>query len=185
MASRSYNHTKAVITTFLFTAGLFFNIAALTIVNEANAQFASGCAVSGAGFDSATGFNAADLVLTSTSIDVNGYIELDTGSSALDPNSIVIPFDQEISTVFLLENAGYRSSLGWFLYDEAVAKLGYTPAGTVAFSDLQAAGVTLNYLFRSIEDDQEGSGGDGIFDFIYDASDTLLWSGASTALTEA
>lgn len=157
---------------------------------EACAQaLPTGCAVGGSASIAQGSFNEANFDLTNASVNASGNMELDTGSDVLDVNSIVIPFDQEVSAVFLLEGAGYMSSLGWFLKGEAESKLGGPISGTLNFADLVSAGVTLNYLFRSVEDDQETSGccggGDGVLDSIYDSSDSLLWSGSTGSLTEA
>ncbi|OEU70023.1 MAG: hypothetical protein BA864_07140 [Desulfuromonadales bacterium C00003093] len=60
------------------------------------------------------GFDAGDFSLTSVSVVAGSTLQLETGNAALDPNSIVIPFEQEVSVTFLYEGAGYDSNdLGW------------------------------------------------------------------------
>jgi len=61
-----------------------------------------------------TGFDASQLDLSNTDIDENDYIVLRTGFEAINPNSIVIPVEQEVSVTFLYEGAGYRlTDFGW------------------------------------------------------------------------
>ncbi|MGK7344487.1 MAG: PilC/PilY family type IV pilus protein [Candidatus Nitrospinota bacterium M3_3B_026] len=173
----------------LAAAGLLAGDSLVGDPKEACAQsLPTGCVAGGQQSVTEGSFDAADYDLTSVSV-VDGKLTLQTGLQTLDPNNIVIPFDQDVSAVFLLEGAGYKSSLGWFVKDEAETKLGGPISGTLNFSSLVSAGVTINYLFRTIEDDQETggccSGGDGVLDSIYDASDNLLWSGSTGALSEA
>ncbi len=176
---------------FLLAALLVANGMFMNVPKDACAQsIGTGCATGEnlSTTDSRLEFTATNYDLANVQLS-GGKIVLDTGLAALDPNNIVIPYDQEVTTVFLLEGAGYRSSLGWFLKDEAETKLGGPITGTLAFSSLVSAGVTINYLFRSVEDDQEAggccNGGDGVLDSIYDANDRLQWSGLTKALTEA
>ena len=147
----------------------------------------TGCAVGGSYNTSGGGFDNTTLDMNTTSVNSEGHIVLDTGASSLDPGNIVVPFKQAISTVFLFEASGYNSDLGWFVKQEAEQKLGRTINGTLPFSDLINADVTINYLFRTIKDDQEtdgtGGGGNGVLDTFYDENDGLL--GSSSGLTEA
>ena len=69
--------------------------------------------------DYSSGFDANDFSLTSVSVVDGSTLQLDTGNDALDPNSIVIPFEQEVSVTFLYEGAGYDSNdLGWLYSTE-------------------------------------------------------------------
>ncbi|VAX25891.1 Type IV fimbrial biogenesis protein PilY1 [hydrothermal vent metagenome] len=152
----------------------------------ANAQsLPTGCAAGGSFETSASGFDQAKLDMTSVSVNTNGGLILDTGAGSLDINNIIVPFEQVVSTVFLLEGAGYRSDIGWFVRQEAEDKLGYTISGTLPFQDLVSAGVTINYLFRTVEDDTDSgccNGGNGILDTFYDENDNYL--GNDVGLTE-
>ncbi len=159
--------------------------AALRIDREACAQVAAGCAVGGEFTTPSGGFVSTQFDFNSASVDANGFIQLDTGATSLDPNNIVIPFEQDVYTTFLLEGAGYVSSIGWFVRGEAEAKLGYTLNSPLNFNDLTSAGVDVHYLFRSVEDQNSGccDGGDGILDKYYTDTDAYLGSypGASEA----
>ncbi len=45
---------------------------------------------------------------------------LDMGQQAINPEGIIIPFEQNVCVNFFYEDAGYTSSLGWMRADEAV-----------------------------------------------------------------
>ncbi len=190
MATRSCYKTKTVIAVFLFVAGIFLNIEAITLVNEASAQsLPTGCASSGASFNSSSGFTATDFDMLDVYVNSNGYIELDVGASILDTSNIVIPFDQDVSTVFLLEGAGFVSDFGWFTVGAAYDN-GDPLTGSLDLAGLWSSRTNqINWLFRHIEDDQETggccTGGDGILDAIYNDSGAELWRGSSGSLTEA
>ncbi|MCD4688057.1 MAG: DUF4114 domain-containing protein, partial [Desulfuromonadaceae bacterium] len=63
-----------------------------------------------------SGFEATHFDLNNVSVSTDGYLELQTGDDAIDPNNIVIPFEQEVSVTFLHEGAGYSlSDFGWML----------------------------------------------------------------------
>lgn len=65
-------------------------------------------------------FNAADFSLVNTDVQ-NGKLVLNTGNQAINPNSIVIPFTQEVSATFIYEGAGYSlSDFGWMLAADGV-----------------------------------------------------------------
>ncbi len=66
-----------------------------------------------------SGFDANDFSLTSVSIVDGSTLTLEIGNETLNPNSIVIPFEQEVSVTFLYEGAGYDSNdLGWLYSSE-------------------------------------------------------------------
>ncbi len=68
------------------------------------------------------GFDAADFSLISVSVDADGHLFLETGNQAIDPNRIVIPFEQEVSVTFLYEGAGYQQSdFGWLTSHQGAA----------------------------------------------------------------
>jgi len=77
----------------------------------------AGCA-SNITADYSAGFNATDFTLINTDV-ADNTLTLNTGNQAIDPNNIVIPFDQEVSVTFLYEAAGYTlSDFGWMLAKE-------------------------------------------------------------------
>lgn len=48
-------------------------------------------------------------------------IKLDTGANAINPDSIIIPFEQEVSVTFVFEGAGYKlNDFGWMYYDNGI-----------------------------------------------------------------
>ena len=66
-----------------------------------------------------SGFVAGDFALNNVSITGDGYLRLETGDDAIDPNNIIIPFEQEVAVTFLHEGAGYdKSDFGWMLASE-------------------------------------------------------------------
>jgi type IV pilus assembly protein PilY1 len=66
-------------------------------------------------------FKANDFDLVNVSVDENGYLVLNTGDAAIDPNNIVIPFTQEVSVTFLYEGIGYKlSDFGWMLAEKGI-----------------------------------------------------------------
>lgn len=67
-----------------------------------------------------SGFTPGDFAMVNVLLDGNGTFSLATGFQAIDPNRIVIPFDQNVWASFFYEDAGYTSTLGWMLYNDAV-----------------------------------------------------------------
>jgi type IV pilus assembly protein PilY1 len=66
-------------------------------------------------------FKTQDFDLVNAGVDKNGYLELNTGDAAIDPNNIVIPFTQEVSVNFLYEGADYKfSDFGWMLAEKGI-----------------------------------------------------------------
>jgi len=82
---------------------------------QSGSSFIPGCVASAyKGYSG--GFNAADFSMNNAAVSSNGTIVLQTGAQAIDPNSIIIPFEQTVGVTFLYENAGYtNSSFGWIL----------------------------------------------------------------------
>jgi hypothetical protein len=61
------------------------------------------------------GFNSADFSMTNTGVS-DSKIVLQTGSQSINPNSIIIPFEQDVAVTFLYENAGFsQNDFGWML----------------------------------------------------------------------
>jgi hypothetical protein len=66
-------------------------------------------------------FKVDDFDLVNTDVDENGYLVLNTGQTALDPNNIVIPFTQEVSVTFFYEGAEFiLSDFGWMLAEKGI-----------------------------------------------------------------
>ncbi len=63
-------------------------------------------------------FDPADFALDDVAAGTG--LTLETGKDAIDPNSIIIPKEQEVWATFFFEGAGYNSDFGWFLYKDAV-----------------------------------------------------------------
>jgi len=173
------NRIATIFVVFLSIAGVL-----TANVDRALAQALS-CAAPGSASWSTGSFVATDFTMNGVSVNSNGNLELNTGNSALNPNSIVVPFEQTLNAVFIVEGAGYISDFGWFLKAEAEEKLGGPISGSVNYNDLVSNGVTLNYLFHNIKDDGNSccDGGDGILDKYY--NDSGLYLGSSSGLTEA
>ncbi|MBI4666580.1 MAG: DUF4114 domain-containing protein [Nitrospinae bacterium] len=161
---------------------------ALWPVPGAHAQaLATGCVAGGSSSTTAGSFNASNYSLNGVGVNASGNLQLETGQSALNPSSVVVPFEQDIYSTYISEGAGYVSHFGWFLLREAEQKVnaGNPIAGPLSWASLTSAGVTLNYLYRSIKDDGASccDGGNGILDNYYNSAGTLL--GTSSGLTEA
>ena len=93
--------------------------------------------------------------MANVSITPGGRIALETGSSVLNPNSIIVPFDQDISVVFLSEGmSNTTSDLGWFILNDAYDN-GDPATGTLDLPGLVNSG-KINWLFHNIEDDKRG-----------------------------
>ncbi|MHC4446015.1 MAG: DUF4114 domain-containing protein, partial [Planctomycetota bacterium] len=116
-----------------------------------------------------SGFDAADFALTGTTVQ-NGSIVLQTGQQAIDPDSIVIPFKQEVSVTFLYEGAGYVSDFGYILYEDAMTTDPFT--GVSVFKGWNNIPNDKRHpIFHNVYDDDETGdccgGGNGVFDTDY------------------
>ncbi|MFH0921685.1 MAG: hypothetical protein V1913_15145, partial [Fibrobacterota bacterium] len=85
---------------------------------QGGASYIPGCAASTYTSYSG-GFNSADFSMANTAV-TDGKIILQTVAQAINPNSIIIPFTQEVTVTFLYEGAGYVSDMGWLLYSDCV-----------------------------------------------------------------
>ncbi|MCP4625214.1 MAG: hypothetical protein GY850_17085 [bacterium] len=66
-------------------------------------------------------FKAGDLNFVNTHVDENGYLALNSGYDAIDPNHIVIPFIQDVSVTFLYEGTDYMlTDFGWMLAEGGI-----------------------------------------------------------------
>lgn len=122
-----------------------------------------------------SGFDATDFTLFSVSV-VDGQLQLDTGNDALDPNSIVIPFEQEVQACFLNEKAGYTSTLGWMLRDNAVVDPSDPNSAFKGWKDIPDD--AKHPIFGIVVDDVDSNnqpvdGGDGILDILPDSESSL------------
>lgn len=71
--------------------------------------------------DYSGGFDPEDLDIVNTEVNAEHHILLNTGNIAIDPNNIVIPFEQQVSVCFLYEGAGDRTcDFGWTLAGEGI-----------------------------------------------------------------
>lgn len=71
--------------------------------------------------DYSAGFEASHFDLNNVSVNDEGYLQLQTGADAIDPNNIIIPFEQEVSVTFLYEGAGHSlTDFGWMLAADGV-----------------------------------------------------------------
>jgi len=73
---------------------------------DSSAVIVPGCSIATFGGYS-SGFTAGDFDLNNIDVTGDGYLQLETGNDAIDPDSIIIPFEQEVSVTFLYEGAGY------------------------------------------------------------------------------
>jgi len=97
--------------------------------------------------DYSGGFDPEDLDIVNVEVNAENHILLNTGNIAIDPNNIVIPFEQQVSVCFLYEGAGDRScDFGWMLASEG-------------------AGGTKQEVYTDIVDEEYGAAsGDGVLD---------------------
>ncbi len=103
------------------------------------------------------GFDAEKFDMTNISV-TDGQMVLDTGNDAIDPDNIIIPFEQDVSVTFLYENAGWVSDFGYILKSDAVDQDG----NYLGWNNIPQT--SKHPIFRNIQDDYEQSGGNGILD---------------------
>ena len=67
-----------------------------------------------------SGFDPADFNRVNVDVDaVSGNFTLNTGNQAIDPDSIIVPFKQDVYVTFLYEGAGFQQSdFGWIFASE-------------------------------------------------------------------
>ena len=66
-----------------------------------------------------------------------GTVQMVAGALAMTPESIILPFDQEVKVRFLNENSANSGTLGWFYYDQISGK--FVSGG--ALTDIDGDGV--------------------------------------------
>ncbi|MEW6258891.1 MAG: PilC/PilY family type IV pilus protein [Thermodesulfobacteriota bacterium] len=104
------------------------------------------------------GFNAGDFSMINTSV-VDGKIQLQTGSQAINPNSIIIPYTQEVTVAFLYEGAGYISDFGWMLYQDAVHADGTFKGWTsISLDKKRPIFIKINSRSNGVFDSDYGNG---------------------------
>jgi hypothetical protein len=115
-----------------------------------------------------SGFTTGDFSpLINVDVDESGYLYLETGNQAINPNSIVIPFKQEVWVSFFYEDAGYQSTLGWLYTSDGI------DPKTGAFAGWTNIDATKKHaLFRRIADGT--GGGNGILDAVAGLNETQL-----------
>jgi len=106
-----------------------------------------------------TEFDANNIGFTGTEM------ILETGNDSIDPNSIIIPFEQEVAVTFLYEGAGYESDFGWMLKEDVVDVTG----SFIGWENIPQN--KKHPIFRNIHDE---GGGDGILDISFGGDETGL-----------
>ncbi|MBI9086842.1 MAG: tandem-95 repeat protein, partial [Desulfobacterales bacterium] len=83
-----------------------------------------GCSASVTEASFESGFVAADAAkfdFTNVDVSTDGTLALQTGTQAIDPEDITVPFTQEVAVTFLFEGAGYnKTDFGWLLASEGI-----------------------------------------------------------------
>jgi hypothetical protein len=107
-----------------FNCGLVFAIAVWLLTADSSAwgqdSEIAGCETSTQA-DYSEGFSEDDFDFTNVGIGNNGDILfLETGQQGINPDKIVVPFEQELFANFIFEGAGYKSDFGWILKEDAV-----------------------------------------------------------------
>jgi hypothetical protein len=83
----------------------------------------AGCATSTEA-DYSGGFDENDFEFTNIGTTDGGNLELLTGQQAINPDKIVVPFEQELFANFIYEGGSYKSDFGWMQYKDAVNENG-------------------------------------------------------------
>ena len=80
----------------------------------------NGCSTDVVYNDNASGFTATDFNRVNVDVDsVTGNFKLNTGNQAIDPNSIIVPFTQDVYVTFVYEDAGFKmTDFGWIYASE-------------------------------------------------------------------
>lgn len=102
-----------------FCCLVFISLLSLVLIPEGFTTDLSGCGTSiqndyKADYDP-DNFTSYNILFDETS----KKIKLDTGASVINPNSIIIPFEQEVAATFIAEIAGFtKTDFGWMYYDK-------------------------------------------------------------------
>ena len=147
-----------------FPAFLFFLSLFPFALSTCLAMEIPGCST-GVSADYSCGFITDDFDFVNADVQ-DGRIYLQTGQQAINPESIIIPFTQEVNVTFLCEIAGYVSDFGWILKDDAVDANG----SFKGWDNIDSS--KRHPIFHNINDyindyDMPEDGGNGIFDTNY------------------
>ncbi|MGD9089996.1 MAG: PilC/PilY family type IV pilus protein, partial [Desulfobacterales bacterium] len=123
----------------------------------------NGCGTINVATNYESGFEQSELTMHNTSVN-GGHVVLNTGYAAIDPERIIIPFEQEVFVNFLYM-AGATQDLAWFLAEDAMDGSGNF-IGYNAIPDDKKHGIFRNVydITRDEYGNGAGFGGDGIFD---------------------
>jgi hypothetical protein len=112
-----------------------------------------------------SGFDPDDFDLINIDVDENGHLRLQTGNQAINPETVIVPFTQDVYVTFLYEGAGYVSDFGWMLYEDAVDDSG----NFLGWNSIPNS--KKHPIYHNIRDDAETpgccGGGDGVLDTAY------------------
>lgn len=144
-----------------FLAFLFFLSHLSFTLSTCLAMEIPGCSTS-VSADYSGGFSVTDFDFVNADVQEDGWIYLQTGQQAINPESIIIPFTQEVNVTFLYEGVEYVSDFGWILKDDAV-----NPDGSFkGWNNIPSS--ARHPVFHNIyDDDMIDEGGNGIFDTDY------------------
>jgi type IV pilus assembly protein PilY1 len=164
----------------LAAVSISFAVSLLVPLGSAHASPAPGCSAS-VSYSSEDlvdpGLKQADYYALNVGFDTSatkyqGSFSLDLGQQAINPDGIVIPFEQDVCVSFFYEDAGYTSSLGWIRADEAVFD------GAGAFDWDNTPDSAKHPVFEQVADGS--GGGDGILDaYVGDTKSELAAKGFS------
>jgi|GEM_PF-725231 len=114
-AAQSYGGAQYLFSNVAGDTSITVTFKAVVVEPEPEEEVPPGCSTNVA-YDYSGGFNTANLSVVNTSVDSDGYVTLNTGNQAIDPENIVIPFRQEVAVYFVYEGAGHdENDLGWLL----------------------------------------------------------------------
>jgi hypothetical protein len=125
--------------------------------------------ISGCGVEVVTsyssGFNPAHFNLINIGVDSNGGLTLQTGNQSINPETVIVPFTQDVYVTFLYEGAGYVSDFGWMLYQDAVD----ADDDFLGWNNIPNS--KKHPIYHNIRDDNETAGccggGNGVLDTDY------------------
>jgi len=146
---------------------ILFSILMISIfVSQPASALISGCTVDTSKI-SGSPFNEEDFSLVNVGVDGDGYLYLKTGDEAINPEGIVIPFDQEVWVSFFYEDSGYLSTLGWIRYNDNLIG---SDGKFIGWNNVNAS--EKHPIFRKVADGADG--GDGILDIVQGLTEDAL-----------
>jgi hypothetical protein len=112
-----------------------------------------------------SGFDPTHFDLINMAVDSDGNLTLQTGNQSIDPETVIVPFTQDVYVTFLYEGAGYVSDFGWMLYEDAVD----SNDDFLGWNNIPNS--KKHPIYHNIRDDSETAGccggGDGVLDTDY------------------